>query len=115
MYKNLNRYIKLGRSYGEAIQGANGSGQGDTFSILVAIALVAVQFNYIQSKFPTIKMGSCVDDRNIRGPLDQVLKAYKEMAKYDTMSGHFNNPKENGDDLHLPQSKKKDNNHQHWK
>ena len=36
-------------------------------------------------------MGSCVDDRNIRGDFDTVIKAFKDMAIYDTMAGHFNN------------------------
>ena len=107
MYKNMNRYIKLGRSYGDPIQGANGSGQGDTYSILVALALVAVQFNYIQSKFPTLRMGSCVDDRNIRGEFQQVLQAYQEMAKYDALAGHFNNVKKMALSSTCPKVRKK--------
>ena len=38
-------------------------------------------------------MGSAVDDRNIRGPLDDVMDAYREMAQFDELAGHFNNPK----------------------
>ena len=36
-------------------------------------------------------MGSCVDDRNIRGSFDTVIKAFHEMARYDDLAGHFNN------------------------
>ena len=91
IYKNCTRYVKLGRAYGTGFTSTNGSGQGDVYSILAAVALVSVQFSYIQHKYPDIRMGSCVDDRNIRGSFNTVISAFHDMAKYDKMAGHFNN------------------------
>ena len=50
IYTNSRRYIKIGGTYGEGFTSSNGSGQGDVYSILAAVALVSVQFAYIQDK-----------------------------------------------------------------
>jgi hypothetical protein len=94
LYTNSKRYIKIGRSFGEPFSSSNGSGQGDVYSILAALALVSVQFSFIQERYPSLQMGSCVDDRNIRGDFCSVMmKAFHEMAEYDKKAGHFNNIK----------------------
>ena len=36
-------------------------------------------------------MGSCVDDRNIRGNFNTIVHAFQDMAEYDKLAGHFNN------------------------
>ena len=43
---NLQRYIKIGKSVGEPLNGENGFGQGDTYSILCAVAMVSIQLIY---------------------------------------------------------------------
>ena len=48
MYTNSLRYIKVSRTYGRGFTSTNGSGQGDVYSILAAVALVSIQFSYIQ-------------------------------------------------------------------
>ena len=84
IYTKCKRYIKLGKSFGKAFASTNGSGQGDVYSILAAVALVSVQFAYIQDKYPELRMGSCVDDRNIRGSFQDVVDAFRDMEEYDT-------------------------------
>jgi len=65
LYVNSKKYIKIGQSYGMPFESHNGFGQGDSYSLMVALALVSIQFDYIQDKYNEIKLGSCVDDRNI--------------------------------------------------
>ena len=60
---------------------------------MVALTLVSIQFDFITDKYPGIKVGSCVDDRNIRGTVEDVLNAYADIAEFDKCTGHFNNPK----------------------
>jgi hypothetical protein len=93
LYQNMSRYIKIGKSYGKPFSGSNGLGQGDSYSLMVALTLVSIQFDYVTDKYPGIKVGSCVDDRNIRGSVKDVLAAYTDIAEFDRCTGHFNNPK----------------------
>ena len=60
---------------------------------MVALTMVSIQFDFIADKFPKVKMGSAVDDRNIRGSTEDVCDAYEAMAEFDKATGHFNNPK----------------------
>ena len=60
---------------------------------MVALTLVSIQFDQLASKYPSIKAGSCVDDRNIRGSVEDVMLAYADIAEFDRLTGHFNNPK----------------------
>jgi len=93
LYQNLHRYIKIGKSYGKPFSASNGLGQGDSFSLMVALTLVSIQFDFLAAKYPRIRAGSCVDDRNIRGPVEDVMLAYADIAEFDKLTGHFNNPK----------------------
>jgi len=93
LYQNMKRYIKIGKSYGKPFDSANGLGQGDSYSLMVALTMVSIQLDFISDKFPNVKMGSAVDDRNIRGSMEDVCDAYKAMADFDKATGHFNNPK----------------------
>ena len=86
------KYIKIGQSYGMPFESHNGFGQGDSYSLMVALALVSIQFDYIQDNYSEIKLGSCVDDRNIRGNPDMIIPALQDMAIFDSMTGNFNNP-----------------------
>jgi hypothetical protein len=93
LYQNMKRYIKIGKSYGKPFHSSNGLGQGDSYSLMVALTMVSIQFDFISDQFPKVKMGSAVDDRNIRGSAEDVREAYKAMAEFDKATGHFNNPK----------------------
>ena len=61
--------------------------------LLDAIIITSIQFKMIEAKFPTVKLGSVVDDRNFRGPTDKVILAVQEALKYDKMAGLDNNIK----------------------
>jgi hypothetical protein len=93
LYQNMKRYIKIGNSYGKPFGSANGLGQGDSYSLMVALTMVSIQFDFVADKFPNVKMGSAVDDRNIRGTTEDVCEAYQAMADFDKATGHYNNPK----------------------
>ena len=93
LYKNLIRFIKIGNTYGDPLTATNGLGQGDSYSLLIALSFISIQFHFLTNKHPNIKMGSCLDDRNIRGVLDDVYNAYKDIIEIDTAAGHYVNPK----------------------
>ena len=65
LYKNLHRTIKLGGAVGTPKNTYNGMGQGDDYVIFAALALTSVQCVHLQDEVPTVKLGSCVDDRNL--------------------------------------------------
>jgi len=58
---------------------------------MAALVMALIQFDIVKLHYPSLHMGSCVDDRNIRGSKEDVVDAYKFMAKYDAETGHFNN------------------------
>ena len=92
LYQNLHRYIKLGSSYGPLICPYNGLGQGDSTSLLAALALVSVQFTMLDKVLPNLRKSACLDDRNLRGSLADVTAALKLIMRFDELAGHFTNP-----------------------
>ena len=89
MYIHLMPIIKLGNAYGHAFVGYNGMGQGDVATLLPALAMVSGQFYMVSLHYPRVRMGACIDDRNFRGPLDDLIQMYAHIAKYDKAAGHF--------------------------
>ena len=47
----------------------------------------------IGSKFPTLKLGSVVDDTNFRGPTEPVIQAVQEALRFDKLAGLHNDIK----------------------
>ena len=92
MYTNIPRYTKIGDTYGTGFATTNGLGAGDSFSLLVALAFVSVQFRHVQHHHTHLRMGSCVDDRNLRGTLLDVLEAIKLIMVFDDCAGQTTNP-----------------------
>jgi hypothetical protein len=92
MYVNLKRYIKLGSAYGDAFIGYNGMGQGDVATLIPALAMVSGQFYMVSLRYPSIRKGACIDDRNFRGSLQDITSMYPLIAAYDRAAGHFIQP-----------------------
>ena len=90
---NAERHIKIGNTYGDAMDISNGLGQGDSLALMTAIMYVAIQHRFIAKRFPLIRMSSVIDDRNLRGKLDDLQLAIQEVSKFDDLAGHFTNPK----------------------
>ena len=86
-YDKLQRCTKIGKTLGEPHTYANGYGQGDPLSLMTALAFVSAQFTRIQEKWPALRIGAVIDDRNIRGPLDQVVAAHNDMVMFDKAAG----------------------------
>jgi hypothetical protein len=63
----MQRYIQIGQSLGKPFTGSNGLGQGDSFSLMAALIMVSIQFDIVKHHYPNLRVGSCVDDRSIRG------------------------------------------------
>ena len=42
----------------------------------------------IELLFPNVTMGACIDDRNFRGPLANVIGTYHAVHAFDKMAGH---------------------------
>ena len=88
---NAKRRIKLGATYGEPMEQTNSLGQGDPLSLLAALTYVGVLAKYIMKNFDGITMASVIDDRNITGPPDHVIRAMSAIFRYDKLAGHVNN------------------------
>ena len=57
-----------------------------------AIVLVTWQFRMVNARHPHLEMGACVDDRNFRGTLQQLVRAYPDIASFDRAAGHTLQP-----------------------
>jgi len=90
---NAERHIKIGNTYGAALDTSNGLGQGDSLALMSAIIYVAIQHRFIEQSFPTMRMSSAIDDRNLRGTVEDLKRAIDEVIKFDALAGHFTNPK----------------------
>ena len=87
LYNNIQRRFRIGQHNGSIIQHNRGGGQGDSLWLLDAIIITSIQFKMIEAKFPTVKLGSVVDDRNFRGPTEPVIQAVQEAFRFDKMEG----------------------------
>ena len=87
-YLGLQRSIKLGKALGQPHHYANGCGQGDATALFPAIAFVSGQFRMIELLFPKVTMGACIDDRNCRGALADVISTYHAVHAFCKMAGH---------------------------
>ena len=85
------RRIKIGQTYGESFGTFNALGQGDPFTLIVALVYVSVQFRVLEDRFPGISMDAVVDDRNLRGRRETVRDAVVEVGIFDKMAGHRTN------------------------
>ena len=61
MYLGLNRTINIGKHVGEAFHPTSGIGQGDSMSIIPAIALVSLQFDFLSAVAPQVDKAACID------------------------------------------------------
>ena len=91
--KNAKRHIKTGGTYGQPMHIYNGIGQGDSLALMSAIVYVAIQHRYILGQHPNIRMSSVIDDRNLRGTVEDLSSAITDVIVFDEMAGHFTNPK----------------------
>ena len=65
---DLRRYIKIGDRFGEPEGQRDGMGQGDPFSVVVALIFVGLEQRVISRLYPCIKQTAVMDDRALRGP-----------------------------------------------
>ena len=91
--KNAKRHTNIGSTYGEPMDINNGLGQGGSRALMSAIIYVAIQHRYILGQHPKIRMSSVIDDRNLRGTVEDLSKAIDDVIDFDEMAGHFTNPK----------------------
>ena len=92
LYKNLKRYTKIGNTYGEAMCGSNGVGQGDVNAVLIALIFIDAQFRMLDSEFPDIDKSACLDDRSLRGQIASLHAAFRRIQTFDEKAGHETNP-----------------------
>ena len=83
MYSKIQRRFKIGQHLGNPFPSTRGAGQGDTMSTIGAHIVTSIQFRVIQHRHPTVKTGSIIDDRNFRGPKDDVIAAVRSALHYD--------------------------------
>ena len=81
------RVTKIGQSLGVPEQPYNGVGQGDPLSLIPALLLVSMQFKMLDHLHPSVSKGAVVDDRNLRGPRQDVLDAYDCVHAFDLLAG----------------------------
>ena len=75
LHRTTVRRIKCGRHFGKAHGTYNGVGQGDPLSLLPALILTSVQFRATKLRWPSLRMGAVIDDRNFRGSLQDILNS----------------------------------------
>ena len=81
VYRDLERVIRIGHTYGEPFRPYNGIGQGDPFSLLPAILLVQFQVAMVRGTKPDVALGAVIDDRNFRKKIlstDLLIKTDKK-------------------------------------
>jgi len=88
LYNGIDRRVKVGQHYGPSHQAFNGVGQGDPFSLLPALILTSLQFNLITEKWPRLRMGAVIDDRNFRGSYDDIVASLAFIEAFDNAAGH---------------------------
>ena len=71
----------------------NGLGQGDPFSVLIALLYVGVQMVALHLQCPRVQSIAVIDDRTIRGHQEDVCDAVAFVASLDKAAGHCNNLK----------------------
>ena len=87
------RRIKIGNTLGKPFSTFNALGQGDPLTLIVALLYVSVQFVALDKICPGLAKSAVVDDRNIRGNRDDILKAWDFIYHFDLRAGHLTNPK----------------------
>ena len=86
------RHIKIGKTYGEAMDTFNGLGQGDSLALMSAIIYVALQHRFLAAQFPKMRMSSAIDDRNLRASVPTLQNAFTDIVDFDHAAGHITNP-----------------------
>lgn len=91
--RSLCRYFKVHGPYGRPIGQHKGLGQGDPFSVLVAMVYVGAQMRTVELQCPLVAATSVIDDRAIRGPPAAVCDAVALIANIDKEAGRITNVK----------------------
>ena len=87
------RRFKVHGRYGEQVIQHNGLGQGDPFSVLIALLYVGVQMVAMHLQNPNVQSTAVINDRTIRGKPEDVCDAVAFVASLDKVAGHCNNLK----------------------
>ena len=93
MITNLIRYIKIGDRSGEPHGLHNGLGQGDPFSVIIAIIVVGLEQRVVAGLHPDIRQTAVIDDMTLRGPPESTLRAIQTIRDFDWLAGHETNLK----------------------
>ena len=88
--KNMVRHIKIGGRYGDPQGQANGLGQGDPSSVLIALIYVGLQMRAVAKRF-AVTLTAVLDDRTARGRPADVLKAIAFIMLFDKCAGQTTN------------------------
>ena len=95
LFLNLNtngiRRIRMGGLYSKPFTTFNALGQGDPFTLIVALLFVSIQFNALDEACPMVMKSAVVDDRTIRAPKEQILRAITIIQDFDLKAGHLTN------------------------
>ena len=59
---------------------------------MVAMAFVSVQFRLLDRQHPGILKRGILDDRSLRGSLNDILQAFEHIRSFDALAGHDTNP-----------------------
>ena len=89
---NAQRRVKIGNAFGKPFKTFNALGQGDPLTLMVALLYVSVQFTALDQGCPSLKKSAVVDDRNIRGEREHILRAWNFIYRFDVRAGHLTNP-----------------------
>ena len=91
MYSNIRRRLKISGHLSTPLDSTCGAGQGDSFSLLGALAITTIEFRMLDARWPNVLKGCVVDDRNLVGKVLDVLGAARDCLRFDRLAGLFNN------------------------
>ena len=78
MYGNIQRRLKIAGHLDVPLDANCGAGQGDSFSLLGALCITTLAFRMLDARWPNVKKGSVVDDRDLVGPVLDVIGATRD-------------------------------------
>ena len=91
MYSQIQRRLEISGHLGQPLKTDCGAGQGDSFSLLGALCITTIEFRMLDEVWPRVHKGCVVDDRDLVGPVEDVIGATFSCLHFDGMAGLANN------------------------
>ena len=95
MYAGIQRRLKIAGHLDAPLDANCGAGQGDSLSLLGALAITTIEFRMLDVRWPRVTKGCAVDDRNLVGLCGEVIGAAEDFLLFDRKAGLRNSVNKN--------------------